>query len=207
MPEEQLSPRALCSVDDVRRLIPNVTDRNTTIEKLIVPEINAESGRIHRRARREFMPRAANPQTKLFDISAYDQAERTVPVGDLTQSAELTVTIEDQAGALLEVVTSGNYVLLPRDGDREPTEPYSEIWFPRACQVPATYLLAGNVLKLVGHFGYPSIPDELRDECAANCAAKIVRRLPTTAQADEDASAQQLRRSYRITDSHKAPRG
>jgi hypothetical protein len=207
MPEEVLSARALCSIDDVRSRIPGVTDRNTTIEPLIVREINAESGRIHRRARREFMPRAENPQTRRFDLTAYDQAERSAPIGDLADTSGLVVTIEDQTGATLETIASANYVLLPRDGDREPTEPYAEIWFPPASPAPATYLVAGNVLKLVGDFGFPAIPDELRDECANNCAAKIMRRLPATAQADEDSAQQQLRVSYRVTDSNRAPRG
>jgi hypothetical protein len=205
MPEEQLSARALCSVDDVRSRIPGVTDRNTTIEPLIVREINAESGRIHRRARREFMPRATNPQNRRFDITDVDVDERTIAIGDLTSAT--TVTIEDQSQTTLETIASANYVLLPRDGEREPTEPYAAIWFPLSVASPASYLAAGNVLTIVGAFGYPEIPAELRDECASNCAAKIMRRLPTTAQADNDGAQQQLRVSYRVTDSHRAPRG
>lgn len=207
MPEEQLSARRLCEIDDVRALIPGVTERNTEVEKLIVREINAESGRMHRRARREFKPRAENPQTRRFDLSSFDQAERSVPIGDLANSTSLVVTIEDQTGATLETVPATGYVLLPRDGDREPTEPYGEIWFPPSATGTATYLSVGNVLKLIGNFGYPEIPDELRDECAHNCATKVTRRLPLTQQADEDASNQQLRRTYRVTDSHRAPRG
>lgn len=206
MPEEQLSARAICGVEDVRSRIPGLTDRNTTIEPKIVREINAESNRIHERARREFKLRGADPQTRRFDVGPYDASQRTVAVGDLASSAGLVVVLEDIDGTEIATVVPPAYVLLPRDGDREASEPYGEIWFPRSTLNPAP-IAQGYVLKLTGTFGFPSIPDALRDECANNCAAKIMRRLPTSAAADEEGAQQQLRVSYRVTDSHRAPRG
>jgi len=194
--------RNLCSIADAREHVPGLKPANTTANPKLERLINAESAIMLKRARREFVPRATNPQTRRFHLEALDVRERIVSLGDLATGAALTVTLKTLDGTVVEVVVAANYVLLPEN--RDPWQPYAEIWFPSAAATPAT-LVEGYVLELVGTFGFPSVPEDLRQECAKNVAAKYVRTRPVSDQMGEDAPDQQLRVSYKDTDSHRVP--
>jgi len=192
--------RQLCSIQDAAEHVPGLKAGSTSAQPKLERLVNGESAYMHSRARREFTPRATNPQTRRFHLTEDDVAERLVLIGDLGSSTGLTVKLKDLAGTVLETVASANYVLLPED--REPWQPYGEIWFPIGVTAPASLAL-GYVLELAGTFGYPAIPEDLRQECARNVAAKYVRASPVSEQLGEEAGAQRIFVSYRITDSHR----
>lgn len=194
--------RQLCKIEDAREHVPGLKPGNTSANPKLERLINAESAIMLNRARREFVPRATNPQTRRFHLESLDVRERLVSIGDLATSVGLTVTLKQLDGAVVQVVAAANYVLLPEN--REPWQPYAEIWFPTGVAAPVS-LVEGNVLELAGTFGYPEVPEDLRQECAKNVAAKYVRTRPVSDQMGEDAPDQQLRVSYKLTDSHRVP--
>lgn len=201
MPSEDLT-RALCSLDDAREKTPGLTEKNVRANPKLEKLINEESSIMHDRARREFTPRAQNPQTRSFDLGIVEIRERIVELGDLADGAGLIARLKDRAGTIVETVASANYVLLPRN--REPWQPYAEVWFPPDAPTPAS-LSTSLVLELVGNFGFPAIPFGLRQECARNVAAKYVRSRPASEQAGQDAGNQSVWVGYKVTDSYRVP--
>jgi hypothetical protein len=147
--------RALCTRADVARLVPGYSDDDVT-DGVLEHLIAAESRAAHSKAGREFVT-IASLTTRQYDIGVWSERERVVLVGDMTTVT--TVTIEDQTGATLETVSAADRVSLPRV--REEWEPITHLWFPPSSTTPAS-IVAGYVVEVVGVWGFPSIPDDLR---------------------------------------------
>lgn len=192
MTDVVLDTRALCQEADAHRLIPGYKPSDGPNDS-IIELINAESAYMHGRRSREFVARVTNPATHRFDLGTAEVSERTVEIGDLASVVALVVTIKQIDGTAVQVVAAADYVLLPRE--REPAYPYTNIWFPWTSASPAP-LAAGYVLEVNGTWGFPSIPDDLRQECARNVAAKFLRMSPVSEEAEVDVP----RASYRVTD-------
>lgn len=148
--------RALCTRGDVMRLVPGYTDDGETdgaLEQLIA----AESRTAHADAGREFVT-IASATTRQFDLGWWNQNMRVVRVGDMTTVT--STTVKDRSGNTVETVASTDRVSLPRI--REEWQPITEIWFPSDTATPTSNIKSPNVLEVVGVWGFPVIPDDLR---------------------------------------------
>lgn len=147
--------RELAQLADVTQLVPGYTSDVQT-DALLNALITSESRSAHQKAGREFVT-IDGATTRIYDLTSRHHRVRRVRVGDMTTVT--TVTIEDLQGTLLETVAAANRVSLPRV--REEWEPITRLWFPDSSASPATHLRAGYVLKIVGVWGFPSIPADL----------------------------------------------
>lgn len=156
-----LSSRALCAVEDVVRLVPGYESAgDPATEDILVSLINAESTAAHNRYGREFVT-IAGATTRKFDVTDDIQSSRVLPVGDMTTVT--TVTIKDINGTTLETVAAADRVSLPRV--RQEWEPITELWFPATTNA-ASNLAVGNVVEVVGVWGFPVIPEDLQTSVA-----------------------------------------
>lgn len=168
------SSRALCTRADVIRLVPGY-DSDDATDGIIEALIAAESRTAHQRAGREFVT-IAGATTRQYDLGAASAKSRYVTVGDMTTVT--TVTVEDQQGTTVETIVSADRVSLPRV--REEWEPITALWFPPGTATPASYLGSGYVLEVVGVWGFPSVPDDLK---VATAKMVLVRYLADAASA------------------------
>lgn len=203
MTYETLSARALCTVDDVLRFVPGGTAGGDT-EDVLVSLINGETTTFHRDTGREFKT-IAGATTRQYDLTAWNAHTRRVRVGDMTTVT--TVTVKDQQGTLLETVTAANRVALPRV--REEWEPITELWFPPQSATPASFIGPGNVLEVVGAWGFPAVPTDVRNAVANMVLVRYIADAAASGTSLADAlneqqfnagaafaSAQAVKRSY-----------
>lgn len=146
--------RDLCTLADVTQFVPGyVSDAET--DAVLATLITSESRSAHDMAGREFVTIAGSVD-RLFDLDYRSARSRIVGVGDMTTVT--TVTVEDIQGATVDTVSSADYVELPRN--REEWEPIVELWFPKGAADAAPMSSVG-VLRVVGVWGFPSIPSDV----------------------------------------------
>jgi len=156
---EQLSPRALCGLDDVK-VYGGFDLQDQGLDSLLIRLINAASAEIHRVAGREFKPAGANPQTRTFDVPVrlgFDCQEREINVGDLAAWTSVAVW-----GA---AVGAGDVVGLPRV--REEWEPFVKLRFTRLVRWRGVGLRASHYVPVdvTGDWGFPQVPEDIRQAC------------------------------------------
>lgn len=160
MSDVNLDPRALCDLDDVKRLVPGYQFDDELVDALI-ELINGLSDDIHAQADREVvsLDATADPSARLFDLTQTHVRRRKVRIGDC--ASVTLVRVVDADGTLQEALTSGNYVLLPRV--RGAADPIRQIWFPTTgVSSPVTSVQCGRALEVTGNWGFPEIPARLR---------------------------------------------
>jgi hypothetical protein len=148
--------RVLCTRPDVIRLVPGYRDDPVT-DGIIDDLIQAESQTWFRETGREIVPISSGSSARLFDVGLAEERSRQVWIGDA--ATVTTVKLQDQTGATLETVASGDYVPIQRT--RQPWEPIRGLWFPTGSLAPAT-VAAGRVLEVTGTWGFPSVPNDIR---------------------------------------------
>jgi hypothetical protein len=155
--------RGLCELADVVSYAPGYarngdSDTDALLERMIL----AETGAIQRETGREFIAIFPAIATRRFDIAPWHERSRTIEVGSLTTASTVKVIDLDQTTEV-ETVSSSDYVALPRI--RQASEAITHLWFPSGSPAPAS-ILAGYVLEVAGTWGYPSVPDDIREACA-----------------------------------------
>jgi hypothetical protein len=156
---EQLSPRALCSLNDVK-VYGGFDLDDQGLDALLIRLINAASAAIYGVAGREFKPVGINPQTRTFDVPirwGFDGLEREIYVGDLANWTSVSI-----GGA---AVSSSNVVGLPRV--REEWEPITKLRFSglvRWCS-PALYGSQHAPVAITADWGFPLVPEDIRQGC------------------------------------------
>lgn len=195
--------RALCTRADVIRLVPGYTDDPST-DGVIDDLIQAESQTWLRDTSRELVAIATGSSARLFDVGWQEVATRKVRIGDAATVA--AVEIQDQTGATLETVASGDYIEMPRT--RQGWEPITSLWFPPGSSNPAS-LAQGYVVEATGTWGFPAVPEDVRISIARMVLVRYVADVAPTGTRFADAineqgfdiamafaSAQSVKRSY-----------
>ena len=157
-----MAARDLCTRADVTSYAPGYTSDATT-DALLDRLITAESDTIHRRTAREFKAISPAVDPRKFDIDDANCRARTIRIGDVSAVTVVKLIDTDQT-TTTQTVTTPNYVLLPRV--REEWEPYTSIYFPPGSTAAST-LTAGAVLEVTGTWGFPAVPDNIREACAS----------------------------------------
>lgn len=195
--------RALCTRADVIRLVPGYTDDPST-DGVIDDLIQAESQTWLRDTSRELVAIATGSSARLFDVGWKEVATRKVRIGDAATVA--SVEIQDQTGATVETVASGDYVEMPRT--RQAWEPITSLWFPPGSSNTAS-LAQGYVVEATGTWGFPAVPEDVRISIARMVLVRYVADVAPTGTRFADAineqgfdiamafaSAQSVKRSY-----------
>lgn len=163
--------RGICELADVVAYAPGYRSDART-DDLLERLIMAETRTIERETRREFVSIFPVANTRRFDIDGTAVMARTVYVGDMAAAPSSVKVIDRDQATESETVTSANYVLMPRV--RYPHESIREIHFPAYSPGAAT-LEAGRVLEVTSTWGFPSVPEDIREACAKLVIARYVR--------------------------------
>lgn len=139
--------RALCSLVDVKRW----GEVDPAEDDLVVRLIAAVSETIQDVAEREVRPIGQNPQTRVFDVRrdplVPGTSFRELPIGDLASFT--AVTVDGTAAA------PANVTGLPRT--RKGWQPITRLRFG-----PSVSLPVGAEVAVTGNFGFPAVPERLR---------------------------------------------
>lgn len=167
----ELGARALCGIEDVTAYAPGyeVDDRT---DELLLRLIDSESRTFHKRTGREIVAITPPVNVRRFDLGAWHVRQRKVLLGDLA-SAPTTVRIYDHdQSTLLQTLAAADYVTLPRV--RQEWEPIRALTFPYGTPDPAE-LAPARVLEVTGTWGFPLIPEDVREAVAGMVLFRYAR--------------------------------
>jgi hypothetical protein len=180
------SARDLCSIYDVMGYVPAYVPNAGTHLKLH-QLITAESELIMSDAEtgREIVG-PADPEARTFDIHTIDTMLRGVDVGDLSSTDDLVVEILNPDLTVARVV-DGAALVVYWDGKRYPVapwEPITRLAFPYGLAnsptliAPSTFY--GQVVRVTGSWGFPTIPQQIREACAARVILRYLGDVTST---------------------------
>lgn len=171
---ETLSPQALCSVADAAAYIDSADP--VTHADLLTRLINAASSAIRQRAQREF--KAANPAAhqRLFDVAP--ARLREVPIGDM-RAVPTAVAVQNTAGVATALELT-DVIALPLS--RPSSEPISRLRLRSAVA-----LTDSDTLAVTGLWGFPAVPEDVRQACVVQVREWFVADLSRYGEAFEDA--------------------
>jgi hypothetical protein len=149
--------RDLCELADVLRYVPGYETEEATDETLQA-QITAESRRIHRTTGREFVA-IAGLDPRLFEIGRKELGNRRIRIGDATEIETVRILRDDATTPVAEL-DPGVYAAQPYV--REEWEPIRELKLLQAAPTPSY----GQLLEVSAVWGYPSIPEDIREACA-----------------------------------------
>lgn len=156
--------RGLCEVADVVSYAPGYRSRpDPNTDALLERLIMAETRSIQRETGREFIAFFPAVGTRRFDIGPNEVRMRTVQVGDLTTTPSTVKIISSDQTTEVATIASTDYVLMPRV--RDAWAPITHVFFPTGTPAAAS-LVAGYVLEVAGTWGYPTVPEDIREACA-----------------------------------------
>ncbi len=151
-----LSDRALVGLGETKDWLAR-RQIDTSDDARIVDAINGVSEEMMRISGREFKANGTNPETRRYDVRGTGYV---VQIGDLqtmtTASSTISVSQFDPETSLHTFVV-GDYTPLPRN--RKPWEPYTAIYFNRPTR---GYYRGSNVLDIEGYWGFPEVPENVR---------------------------------------------
>lgn len=157
-----MAARDLCTRADVTSYAPGYIS-NATTDALIDRLITAISDEIHRNAGREFKAISPADSVRRFEIGPEHRRSRIVRIGDLSTDPTAVKIVDYDQSTVVQTVTAANYVPLPRD--REEWQSYTAIHLPPRSPL-AVSLATGHLLEVTGTWGFPSVPDDIREACA-----------------------------------------
>jgi hypothetical protein len=155
--------QGLCELADVTAYARGYRSDDAT-DALLERMILARSRRIQDETEREFRPISPAINPRKFDITTWHLRERQVFVGDLSAAPSLVRIIDTDQATLVGTVTAADYVVMPRT--RHASQPITGLWFPPSSPNAAD-LGDGRVLEVTGTWGFPVVPDDIREACAA----------------------------------------
>jgi hypothetical protein len=160
--------KGLCELSDVISYAPRYRSERTT-DALLERMILAESRMIQRETGREFLALSPAVNPRRFDLTLWHVRHRKVYIGDAAAVTTVKVIDYDQS-TVVETIASTNYVLMPRVRDTT-WEPITALHFPPQSPDPAD-LYVGRVLEVDGTWGFPAVPDDIREACAKLVVAR-----------------------------------
>lgn len=186
MSHVNLERRALCSLEDIKAIVPGF-DFDEQLTDALVELANGISDDAHDETGREFVrvDDTEDPAARLFDLSGWNVRERRVRIGDC--ASVTTVKVVELDGTVLETVDAANRVLLPRL--RADADPIRQVWLPaQGVASPASTLACGRALEVTAVWGFPEIPTRLRKAIAKLVLVRYASGDVTTAELDTDFS-------------------
>lgn len=177
--------RDLCTLTDVYRYAPGFDPSDSDNARIVAQLrslITAQSQLILDESGREIVARGAQPATRKFDISRHEAYTRRVEVGDLQTTSGLAVRLLGRDLDEVSTYASDEYLPLYPGFLWQPTEtwePIIALRFPWSLGGAA--LQAGHTLEVTGTFGFPAIPQFIRDACAGRV---VLRYNDVTADGD-----------------------
>jgi hypothetical protein len=180
-----LAPRALVGLRETKDWLEQ-NGIDTSDDLKITAKINAVSNEVHGWTRREFKVAGTNPQARTIQVfqrgatspryidgqyvGDFSDYNRLVRLGDMA-AVPTTVEIVSTAWAtVLETVTSANMFFI-RDELDPVTGPIRWLYLNTA----AYPLSAGYQVRVTGNFGFPSVPEEVRDAVKDTVAYRMDR--------------------------------
>lgn len=168
--DPQAVSQGLCELSDVTAYARGYRSDDAT-DALLQRMILAKTRDIERETRREFRAISPAVNPRKFDIGQVEVRARLVWIGDLSTAPSLVRLIDTDQATIVETIASADYVVMPRV--RHPSEPIRRLSFPPNSPNAAD-LSDGRVLEVTGTWGFPSIPDDIREACAALVVADYV---------------------------------
>jgi hypothetical protein len=169
----------LCTLADVKTYLPGYEPNDATDAKL-QQLITAESDQFTADSAFEFVAAGAQPAARLFTV--YPGWGRRVHVGALANTEELVVKLVDDNGAETDVDTDNI------------TAVYATAYQPTAVWQPITTIeirtptfLAGQLVKVTGNWGFPSVPPFVREAVAATVLLRYISDVAETGTTLSDA--------------------
>jgi len=152
--------RPLCALADVLRYVPGYaleSDTDEALETLIA----AESRSLHQHTGREFVA-IVGAGIRLFEIGPRELRTRRIRIGDCASITTVRV-LEEDGTTVVATVAAADRESLPRT--REEWEPIRQIRL-RSTTTGAPSISSGQLLEVAGTWGFPVIPEDVRQACA-----------------------------------------
>lgn len=159
MPEE-LSPRALCSLEDVKAFS---REYDTDDDDLLTRFVNTASLVIERESEREFAKGAA-PEERECDLGTVFEFDGLVRVGDLA-SPPVDVEIIDASGVSVSTYVGAELIAAVTFEPRKRRESWRPITGLRFRPAYRSLLARGGSLLVTATWGFPEIPGDVRHAC------------------------------------------
>jgi hypothetical protein len=179
----------LCDVEYVLSWLPGQNSIYSDQEGVLEELIAAESEAILLRANREFVI-GDSPATRIYPTTPpgvdqfYDEPEvpgyragycYTVEIDDLSAAPTEVKTVDSTGADVATLVLDTDFVMLPRNR-KFGYEPYTAIEFRATAQL-------SNELHVTGVWGFPEIPESIRQATRARVAAKFLPSVGRTGSA------------------------
>lgn len=154
----QLSPYALCDVEDVAELLGYDDQQMSNRQRTLVRVINASATAIRRRSQREFKQTEAELAKRRFVlVTPADVTRGYVRLGDFSAwPTEVRLWSPDREEYVTFDVTEDTGDVWPLPDDPEPGMPFEYL------KVKTTQSLAqGWWLSVTTDWGFPAVPDDI----------------------------------------------
>ncbi len=176
--------RPLCALVDVLRYVPGYESEPVS-DELLETFIASTSRSIHQTTDREFVA-IVGAGTRIFPLGPRHLRTRRVRVGDCTTVSTVRILDED-ALTLVSTVASSARQNLPTT--RQEWEPITQIRL-----LPTTFggpqLELGHFLEVAGTWGFPQIPEDVRQACAQRVIVRYMGDVAARGTAFADAVAE-----------------
>jgi hypothetical protein len=182
-----LSPRALCTIDDVKEFVGGFDPSKTETDDLLTREVNAVSDEIHRYGGREFqaIERLADGTvplaTRVFQVrqDGYrddDTRELVLVVGDLAEKPTQVVwsLYDGSVQQTLATVNAVDGAVVCEPLRREPWQPIGELRF-RSGLTGSLAPARSDTIALEARWGFPVLPEVLRKAAYTQAAIWFAR--------------------------------
>lgn len=157
----------LAEVAEVRDFLQKPSgdrDQDTAIANALA----AASPLIHEWCGREFVALGTNPVARLFEINGY-ASTREIPIGDLSAAPTAVSTIDANGDTVATLTVADDIVALPLV--RKPWQPITALRIrPSAASLSSSYLLS-----VTGTWGFPAIPEDVKQACIVTVGIWIRR--------------------------------
>jgi hypothetical protein len=152
----------LCTLSDVQAIVDIPEAHEDLVQRLIA----AASAAITRVAGRTFAV-ASNPQTRTFKVGDFARS-RVVPIDDLGDTPTEVLILDEDGNELAEVDLSA---VMTRPLNRDPDEPITGLRIGAAAGSLARHYL----LQVTGDFGFPAVPEDVRQAAITQVREWYVR--------------------------------
>lgn len=166
-----LDTQALVSLSETKDFLKH-RQIKTDEDLDLVRVINAMSDRfIYETGGREFKA-TGNPQARDFELLTSDWILREVEVGDMASVTSAQLITYGIDGTVADTTTLSNLIPQPRVRP-QPWSPITSIKFPFSIIQPAFLFRA--VVRVTGNYGFPAIPESVK-QAVLNAVAAVVDR-------------------------------
>jgi hypothetical protein len=180
MPRHSLKPYALCSLQEAKDYIPAQTLEDVDADRVVTRLINSVSEDIfdYTGGREFLLLSGENPQTRTIELLS--DGDR-LAVGDMSDFVSITV----------DGITIDSAGITTRPLRRKPWDPNRELRLDRS-------YLAGVEFAVTGSFGFPSLPESIRQVCIENVRERFLEDVARESEQFADEQTGRPRRRGRF---------